>query len=198
MSDPNDWWKERLVPRWAEISGRNPHGFPSVKFRRIVFFVLILVVFFFNIDHWNRAGAEGTNGTIKAKLHLPSPSVLFYGQRDEWEDEFVYLLLAFLLVLSAFYALCFDCWQLFVPAALVFKVGLFVFPRMALSAVAKLVHEWNSPDEHVNLAQRVGELLWTISYSCLCMATMVPMFERVPAEQTNGDAADGRLLNARE
>ncbi|KAI6230323.1 hypothetical protein M3Y99_01075200 [Aphelenchoides fujianensis] len=187
MSDPNDWWKERLVSGWAELSGQTPQSARSAKFRRIVFFVLILVTFFFNIDHWNRArsswptGAEGTNVMIKAKLHLLSPSVLFYGQRDEWEDEFVYLLLAFLLVLSAFYALCFDCWQLFVPAALVFKVGLLVFPLMALVAVAKLVHEWNSPDEHLELGQRVSDFLWAISYSCLSMATMVPMFERVPA-----------------
>ncbi|KAI6233483.1 hypothetical protein M3Y99_00910000 [Aphelenchoides fujianensis] len=91
------------------------------NFVRVLSFVLCLYLFYANVRLWNtplhNAASDGndTKPTIGNKIQLCSPSVLFYGQRDDWVDDFFYRLLFFFVFLLGFCGVCLDCWPLVVP-----------------------------------------------------------------------------------
>ncbi|KAI6228560.1 hypothetical protein M3Y99_01211300 [Aphelenchoides fujianensis] len=134
---------------WESLWGGNTR---QPKIINVILFLLILVVFFVNVQIWTQPltrinATNVTNATAFNKQGYPSPTLLFYGERDAWEDSFFYSLLLLLILLSAFAGLCFHCLLLMIPLAA--YAGLFVFssPFLFLAALAKLVHVWKNPEE---------------------------------------------------
>ncbi|KAI6241814.1 hypothetical protein M3Y99_00302200 [Aphelenchoides fujianensis] len=159
----------RLV--WENISGLNPQHARQAKIVRAFLFFMILAVFFVNVKIWTTPlapfndtnatdVANVTNATYFNRQHYPSPTVLFYGEQDWWEDMFFYWLLSFLVLLSAFSGLCFQCWPLVVPLAVYIGMFFVFCPLLILAAISKLVHVWKNPEEMGDeWALRVSELV---------------------------------------
>ncbi|KAI6243202.1 hypothetical protein M3Y99_00144100 [Aphelenchoides fujianensis] len=137
--------RKKLALYWAEVTGQtgNPKHKRNYRITCGTTLLLLLYVSYVNVRHWwvdPSSGMNESNSTVDRRLFLPSPTVLFYGERDDWEDTSVYYLLWFLLLLSHFLALCLKCWPLFVPGVVAFVTALIVTPLMLLTATARYEH----------------------------------------------------------
>ncbi|KAI6241892.1 hypothetical protein M3Y99_00292000 [Aphelenchoides fujianensis] len=145
MAESKIAWSKKLALYWAEATGQtgDPKHKRNYRISCATTLLLLLYVVYVNVRHWFEYPTSWTNesnSTVVRRLFLPSPTVLFYGERNDWEDTSVYFLLWFLLLLSHFLALCLKFWPLFVPGIVAFVTALLVAPLMLLTAIARYEH----------------------------------------------------------
>ncbi|KAI6241841.1 hypothetical protein M3Y99_00286200 [Aphelenchoides fujianensis] len=195
-------WKKKLALYWAEATGQtgNPKDKRNYRITCATTFLLLLYVLYVNVRHWwidPNSWTNERNSTNDRRLFLPSPTVLFYGERDDWEDTSVYFLLWFLLLLSHFLALCLKCWPLFVPGVVAFVTALIVAPLMLLTAIARYEHALRTAENAH--AGRLWELIGMAALTAfLAIAAFVWWREinkhRGEKPQEGPDVNDGLLV----
>ncbi|KAI6233509.1 hypothetical protein M3Y99_00908400 [Aphelenchoides fujianensis] len=208
MSVSESWWEAQFAFNWEGLSGQNPQYAWQARGLRLVLFVCLLGAAYGNyricseVDTLPVRNEDGTNALWPIKLFFPSTSLLFYGEKDEWEDRFVGALLFTLALLSLFLGLCFQCWPLVVPMLVLIGALVLVAPVSLLVSVAKLVHVWKNPRE---MGEAWDFYLWSLIYMVvptffLILGAVLVSFgvhlemQNSRRVRSNGTRTNGRLL----